>query len=66
MFFATNPSKSVFPLTLNESGSYYLAENISTTGGGIVVQAHDVTIDLVVDMGRGSGFDKLVFISSNL
>jgi len=48
------------PLTLNESGSYYLAENIFTTGGGIVVQAHDVTIDLMgfrLEGGTGPAID---------
>ena len=37
----------MLPLTISESGSYYLAEDISTTGGGIIVQANDVTIDLM-------------------
>lgn len=35
------------PKMINESGSYYLAENISTTGGGITISVSDVTLDLM-------------------
>lgn len=34
------------PLTISTSGSYYLTENITTTGFGITVSADNVTIDL--------------------
>lgn len=35
------------PLTINHSGSYYLAENVTTGGGGITIAADGVTIDLM-------------------
>ncbi|MFG0275689.1 MAG: right-handed parallel beta-helix repeat-containing protein [Phycisphaerales bacterium] len=34
------------PLTINQPGSYYLAENIAAAGGGITVAASEVSIDL--------------------
>lgn len=34
------------PLTISTSGSYYLAENVTSTGWGITVSADNVTIDL--------------------
>ncbi len=35
------------PLTITQSGSYYLVGNLTTLGNGITVQADDVTIDLM-------------------
>jgi len=35
------------PLTINEPGSYLLAENISTSAGGITIAADFVTLDLM-------------------
>jgi hypothetical protein len=35
------------PLTISSPGSYYLAESITTAGGGITVDASYVTIDLM-------------------
>jgi hypothetical protein len=37
-----------FPITINQSGSYYLIQNISGVSGehGIVIQSDDVTLDL--------------------
>ena len=37
---------SDLPLTIAASGSYYLAEDVSTVGAGIQIAADDVTIDL--------------------
>jgi parallel beta-helix repeat protein len=34
------------PLTISAGGSYYLAENITTAGAGIVITADSVTLDL--------------------
>lgn len=34
------------PLTISQPGSYYLAENIVTAGGGITIAASEVSIDL--------------------
>lgn len=48
------------PLTIGQSGSYYLAEDISTTGAGIVVTVNHVTIDLTgfsLRGGTGPGID---------
>jgi parallel beta-helix repeat protein len=48
------------PLTINESGSYYLAENITTEGDGIDVTVGNVTIDLMghtLSGGTGSGIN---------
>jgi parallel beta-helix repeat protein len=35
------------PLTISSPGSYYLAEDIDTTGGGITISSSDVTLDLM-------------------
>jgi hypothetical protein len=46
------------PLTISASGSYYLAENVSYSGGRCIqVTAHDVTLDLsgFTLNGNGSG-----------
>jgi parallel beta-helix repeat protein len=50
----------MMPLTISYPGSYYLAENIQTSGGGITVQADYVTIDLMgftLSGGTGLGID---------
>jgi hypothetical protein len=50
----------MFPVTIVESGSYYLTGNVSTTGAGIIIQSHDVTIDLMgftLSGGTGLGID---------
>jgi parallel beta-helix repeat protein len=50
----------MLPLTITESGSYYLAEDISTVAGGIRVQADGVSIDLMgftLEGGTGPGID---------
>ncbi len=44
---------SDLPLTINEPGSYYLAEPITTTGGGVTIVTDDVTIDLMGFTLRG-------------
>ena len=45
------------PLTIFSSGSYYLAEDISTGGDGITVDADNVTIDLMgFSLRGGTGF----------
>ena len=41
---------SDLPLSITQSGSYYLAENIHTSGDGITIAVDDVAIDL---MGHG-------------
>ena len=49
---------SDLPLTIFSSGSYYLAENISTAGGGITIAANtnNVTIDLMgFSLSGGTG-----------
>ena len=49
---------SDLPLTISSSGSYYLAEDISTGGDGIRVDASNVTIDLMgfsLSGGTGAG-----------
>ena len=38
---------SDFPLTIESSGSYYLVEDVTTTGDGITIEADHVTIDLM-------------------
>jgi hypothetical protein len=48
------------PMTINESGSYYLAGPVSTVGGGIVISAPQVTLDLMgftLAGGNGIGVD---------
>jgi parallel beta-helix repeat protein len=53
----------MLPLTITESGSYYLAENIVTTGGGITVDTTDVTIDLngfALEGGTGVGINYTI------
>jgi hypothetical protein len=50
----------MFPVTINEPGSYYLTGNVSTTGSGIIIQTPDVTIDLMgftLEGGTGPGID---------
>ena len=46
------------PLTISSSGSYYLVEDIVTTGNGITIAADNVTIDLMgftLEGGVGDG-----------
>jgi len=49
----------MLPLTITQDGSsWYLAESITTTGGGITIAANDVTIDLMghrLEGGTGIG-----------
>jgi len=56
-----------FPLTINQPGSYYLAENIVTAGGGITIDASDVTIDLngfALTGGSGAGIQDSGVVSN--
>lgn len=49
-----------FPVTIAEPGSYYLTGSVSTSGNGIIIQTHDVTVDLMgfkLDGGTGLGID---------
>jgi parallel beta-helix repeat protein len=51
-------------MTINTPGSYYLAENITTTAGGIDIYANGVTLDLsgfTLAGGTGSG----IYIEAN-
>lgn len=46
------------PLTISSPGSYYLAESITTLGGGITITSDEVTLDLMgftLSGGTGSG-----------
>jgi len=55
------------PLTIYQSGSYYLAENISTTGPGINIAASAVTLDLMgfsLSGGLGQGIDFSAGVNS--
>jgi len=48
------------PLTITESGSYYLTGNLGTSGPGIIIQTDNVTIDLMgftLEGGTGKGID---------
>lgn len=48
------------PRIISSPGSYYLAENITTAGGGITITSDGVTIDLMgftLSGGTGSGID---------
>jgi hypothetical protein len=52
---------SDLPLTIGSPGSYYLAENIVTTGLGIEIATNDVTLDLMgfkLAGGTGNGIDS--------
>jgi parallel beta-helix repeat protein len=56
----------MLPLTISEPGSYYLAESINTSGGGITIDSDYVTIDLngfVLQGGTGSGISMPEFSS---
>src|SRR4051794_38803107 len=37
---------STLPFTISTAGIYYLTKNITTTGGGIIIRADDVVVDL--------------------
>ncbi len=54
-------SQSDIPLTITESGSYYLTEDVNSTGTAIIVEANDVTIDLMgyslIGSRSGSGIE---------
>jgi len=57
---------SDLPMTISSPGSFYLVENISTAGGGIVIKSSSVTIDLMgfsLSDGTGDGID--VFTAEN-
>jgi len=59
----------MLPFTIEEPGSYYLAENISTTGGGIIVRANDVTIDLMgftLEGGTGPGIEGVGYYRTTI
>ena len=48
------------PLAINQAGSYYLMQDVSTTGGGITINASNVTIDLMgftLTGGTGNGIN---------
>jgi len=40
-------SQDDIPLTINQSGSYYLTEDVNSVGTAITVEVNDVTIDLM-------------------
>lgn len=52
-------SISSLPFTISSSGSYYLTQNLSTSGDGITVSADNVTIDFngftITGPGKASG-----------
>lgn len=55
------------PLTISQPGSYYLAENIVTGGGGITIAASEVSIDLngfSLAGGTGTGIQDSGFRSN--
>ena len=37
---------SILPYTIDSSGSYYLTNNISTDGDGIIISSNNVSLDL--------------------
>jgi hypothetical protein len=47
------------PLTITQPGSYYLVENITTTGDGITIAADNVTIDLMGYSLSGGAHDGI-------
>lgn len=56
-----------FPLTINQPGSYYLAENVSGPSGGISITASNVTIDLngfALSNGSGTAISDVGGLSS--
>jgi hypothetical protein len=53
------------PLTINEPGSYYLAEDIETTGPGIEISTSFVTLDLMGFSLRG-GAGPAIFASTSV
>jgi parallel beta-helix repeat protein len=56
---------SSLPFTITNSGSYYLTGNLTSAGGGIIIQTDEVTLDLMgftLSGGTGSG----IYISGNL
>ena len=56
------------PYTITQSGSYYLAGNLTSTGNGITVNADDVTIDLMgyTLAGPGSGTNYGIFMETRM
>ena len=54
------------PLTISQSGSYYLTKNITAVGTAITVEANDVTIDLCgyTLKGPDTGINYGIFMSS--
>jgi len=60
---------SMLPYTIQEPGSYYLAQDIRTTGGGIIVRTHDVTIDLMgftLEGGTGPGIEGVGYYRTTI
>ena len=46
---------SSLPYTINESGSYYVTGNLSSTGSGIIIESSGVTVDLMGFSLTGDG-----------
>ncbi len=59
-------SQSDIPLTITESGSYYLTEDVNSIGTAITVSVNDVTIDLMGYnmIGPGSGSNYGVYMNN--
>jgi parallel beta-helix repeat protein len=57
---------SSLPFTIFNHGSYYLTGHLTTAGGGITIQADDVTLDLMGFTMTGNGTGPGIFISGNL
>ncbi len=55
---------SAVPVTINESGSYYLTRNLEDLGGGITITADDVTLDLMGFTMKSAGGSTGVSVAS--
>ncbi len=59
-------SQADIPLTINNSGSYYLTENVNSAGTAITVDDNNVTIDLMGFslIGPGSGTNYGIYMNA--